>query len=52
MGGHPFPEVPCVYCGKPVDLTVDLGADENGKCTHEDCYVKHVTTPPVMRLPL
>jgi len=45
MGGHPFPEIPCKICGKPVDLTVNLSADENGKAVHDDCYVKHVTSP-------
>jgi hypothetical protein len=43
MGGHPFQEIPCPICSKPVDLTVDLYADENGKVVHEDCYVKHIT---------
>jgi hypothetical protein len=28
MGGHPFQEIPCTICGKPVDLAVDLSADE------------------------
>ena len=44
MGGHPFQEIPCKLCAKPVDLTVDLSADENGKAVHEDCYVKHVAS--------
>ena len=39
MGGHPFPEIPCTVCRKPVDLTVDLYADENGQAIHEHCYV-------------
>jgi hypothetical protein len=39
MGGHPFPEIPCTICAKPIDLTVDLHADENGKAVHETCYV-------------
>lgn len=30
MGGHPFPEIPCTICAKPVDLETDLTADENG----------------------
>jgi hypothetical protein len=46
MGGHPFPEIPCKLCSKPVDLKVDLSADENGKSVHEDCYVKHLTRSP------
>jgi len=44
MGGHPFLEIPCTICAKPVDLTVDLYADENGKSVHEHCYVKYVTS--------
>ncbi len=44
MGGHPFQEMACTICARPVDLQTDLCADENGKAVHEDCYVKHVTT--------
>jgi hypothetical protein len=44
MGGHLFPEIPCTICSKPVDLTLDLCADEHGKSVHEDCYVKHVAS--------
>jgi hypothetical protein len=44
MGGHPFPEIPCTICAKPLDLTVDLYADEHGKALHEDCYVKHIAS--------
>jgi hypothetical protein len=43
MGGHHFTEIPCTLCAKPVDLTVDLHADENGKAVHADCYLKHIT---------
>jgi hypothetical protein len=42
MGGHPFQEIPCNLCGKPVDLTADLCADENGQPVHEHCYVAQV----------
>jgi hypothetical protein len=42
MGGHPFPEIPCILCSKPVDLQANLCADENGKPVHEDCYVSRV----------
>jgi hypothetical protein len=38
-----FPAVPCTICAKPVDLTVDLCADENGSAVHEKCYIKHIT---------
>jgi hypothetical protein len=44
MAGHPFPELPCTICAKPLDLTVDLYADEHGKAIHEDCYVKQITS--------
>ncbi len=44
MGGHPFPDIPCKLCGKPVNLSADLSADENGKAVHEECYVKHITS--------
>ena len=45
MGGHPFPEISCTICSEPVDLTVDLCANEHGKSIHEDCYVKHLAFP-------
>jgi hypothetical protein len=43
MGGHSASEIPCKICYKPVDLTVDLCADENGKAVHENCYVQRMT---------
>jgi hypothetical protein len=45
MKSRPFPEIPCLICSKPVDLSVDLSADENGKAVHTECYVKQITTP-------
>lgn len=45
MKSRPFPEIPCLICGKPIDLSVDLSADENGKAVHTECYVKRITTP-------
>jgi hypothetical protein len=45
MGGHPLPEIPCTICAKPLDLTVDLCADEYGKAIHEACYLKHIAVP-------
>jgi len=42
MGGHPGQEIPCTLCRKPVDLTVDLYADEDGDAVHEDCYVRQL----------
>jgi hypothetical protein len=44
MGGHTFPGIPCTLCSKPVDLRVDLYADEHGKAVHEDCYVKRLSS--------
>jgi hypothetical protein len=32
-------EMPCTIYAKPVDLTVDLYADEYGKAIHDDRYV-------------
>jgi|SRR5580658_6389992 hypothetical protein len=40
----PFPEILCVICSKPVDLSADLPADENGKAVHAKCYVKRIRT--------
>ncbi|MGA2391511.1 MAG: hypothetical protein ABSF97_21320 [Candidatus Sulfotelmatobacter sp.] len=42
MGGLSFP-MSCKICCKPVDLTVDLYADENGKIVHEVCYMQRIT---------
>ncbi len=44
MGGHAFPEILCAICTNPVDLTVDLSTDENGRAVHENCYVRHIST--------
>ena len=45
MKSRPFPEIPCLICSKPVDLSVDLSAGENGKAVHTECYVKQIATP-------
>jgi hypothetical protein len=45
MKSRSFPEIPCLICSKPVDLTADLSADETGKAVHTECYVKRITTP-------
>ena len=44
MGSRPFPETSCALCSKPVDLLIDLSADENGKAVHEECYVRRLTS--------
>ncbi len=42
MGSRPFPEISCAICSLPMDLRIDLCADENGKAIHEDCYCKRL----------
>jgi hypothetical protein len=42
MGGHKLPDIPCILCNEPVDLSVDLSTDEDGKAVHEHCYVKRI----------
>jgi hypothetical protein len=44
MDSYPLPEIPCALCSKPVELLIDLSADENGKAVHEECYVKRLTS--------
>jgi hypothetical protein len=39
MGSRPFPEISCTLCSKPVDLRIDLYADENGRAVHKKCYI-------------
>jgi hypothetical protein len=39
----PLHEISCLLCSKPVDLRIDLSADENGKAVHTECYVKSLT---------
>lgn len=44
MGSRLFPEICCELCSRPVDLLIDLSADENGKAVHEECYVRRLTS--------
>jgi hypothetical protein len=44
MISRPFQQIHCVFCNQPMDLQVDLCADENGMAIHEECYVKRITT--------
>jgi hypothetical protein len=37
------PEFLCAFCNKPIDLTIDLNAAENGMTVHEQCYVNKIT---------
>jgi hypothetical protein len=42
MGRHPVPEISCIICSEPLDLRIDLSADENGKAVHSQCYVNRL----------
>jgi hypothetical protein len=33
------PEFLCLVCDEPIDLTIDLNADENGQAVHGCCYI-------------
>ncbi len=44
MDSRSVREMSCVLCSRPVDLRLDLCADENGKAIHEGCYVKRITS--------
>lgn len=35
-------EICCVLCSRPVNLQIDLCADENGGAIHDDCYIRHI----------
>jgi hypothetical protein len=50
MGGHPFREMPCMLCSKPVNLTSDLSTDENGQAVHEECYANGSRVLPTILL--
>ena len=43
-GSRPFPEIPCIQCGKPLDLRIDLSAGDNGQAVHKECYVNRITS--------
>jgi hypothetical protein len=40
-----LPEISCILCGNPVDVRVDLYADENGNALHAECYLQRITDP-------
>jgi hypothetical protein len=42
MRRHFTPELRCAICSDPIDLTIDLCADENGEPIHEGCYVNRL----------
>jgi hypothetical protein len=44
MESRSSPVIPCALCSKPVNLQIDLYADENGKPVHEECYVNRLVS--------
>jgi hypothetical protein len=50
MAAHPYPEISCSICSKPVGLRIDLYADEHGRAVHEECYVKRLINAPGNRI--
>ena len=42
MGGHTLPKILCSICRHPVDLNIDLCADETGSPVHEGCYISRL----------
>jgi hypothetical protein len=40
MNDEEFSRIRCNLCGKPLSLTSDTVADEDGKPVHESCYVR------------
>jgi hypothetical protein len=50
MAGDPYPEISCTICSEPVDLRVDLYADENGGAVHKKCYVDRLISAPENRI--
>jgi hypothetical protein len=50
MAGEPYPEISCTICSKPVDLRVDLYADENGGAVHKKCYINRLISAPDIRI--
>jgi len=42
MGGHLLPEIRCTICCDPVNLSIDLCADEAGSPVHEGCYINRL----------
>jgi hypothetical protein len=50
MAADPYPEISCKICSKPVDLRVDLYADENGRAVHKKCYINRWISAPENRI--
>jgi hypothetical protein len=42
MGSRSFPEISCIICAKPLDLSHDLSTDEYGRAVHTECYVNRL----------
>jgi hypothetical protein len=52
MNSRPFYDLPCAICSQPVNLQMDMSADENGKAVHSECYVKRITAHKAILRPL
>jgi len=50
MAGDSYPEISCTICSKPVDLRIDLYADENGGAVHKKCYINRLISAPDNRI--
>ena len=50
MAADPYPEISCTICSKPVDLRIDLYADENGRVVHKKCYINRLISAPDIRI--
>jgi hypothetical protein len=50
MDSDPYPEISCTICSKPVDLRIDLYADENGRAVHKKCYTNRLISISDIRI--
>jgi hypothetical protein len=42
MGSRPLLEIACIICAKPLDLSLDLSANESGEAVHTDYSVRRL----------
>jgi hypothetical protein len=42
MENRHVPQIFCIICSQPLDLAVDLNADENGHAVHQNCYLSRL----------
>jgi hypothetical protein len=46
MAGNGDFQVTCRICNKPLNLGIDMAADEDGKAVHETCYARRIMDKP------